>query len=134
MDPKIEPELWAKMSNRCRLFCGASPDVLSEVARQVGKPFDFVLIDGDHRYEYVTRDIDGVLPYISDSAYILFHDANHSNVKRALDDAVVSRSQLNDCGLISVEPTVLNENGKTVTWAGLRLLRFQRVARRSQAA
>jgi cephalosporin hydroxylase len=134
MDPKIEPELWAKMSNRCRLFCGASPDVLSDVAREVGMPFDFVLIDGDHRYEFVTRDIDGVLPYLSDSAYLLFHDANHSNVKRALDDAVVSRSQLNDCGVISVEPTVLSENGTTVTWAGLRLFRFQRAARRSQAA
>ena len=132
--PKIEPELWSQMSNRCRLFEGPSPDILSEVARQVDEPFDFALIDANHTYDAVRRDIAGVLPYLADSAYLLFHDANYPDVKRAIDESVVSCSQLTDCGLMSVEPTVLYENGQSITWAGLRLLKYQRPVRKVKAA
>jgi predicted O-methyltransferase YrrM len=132
--PKIEPELWSQMSNRCRLFEGPSPDILSEVAKQVKEPFDFALIDANHTYDAVRRDIAGVLPYLADHAYLLFHDANYPDVKRAIDESVASCSQLTDCGLMSVEPTVLYENGQTITWAGLRLLKYQRPVRKVKAA
>jgi predicted O-methyltransferase YrrM len=132
--PKIDPELWSRISNRCRLFEGPSPDILKEVAKQVKEPFDFALIDANHTYDYVRRDIEGVLPYLADNAYLLFHDANYPDVRRAIDESVSSSAQLTDCGLVSVEPTVLYDNGTTTTWAGLRLLKFQRRAAKAKAA
>ncbi|MCI0335610.1 MAG: class I SAM-dependent methyltransferase [Planctomycetes bacterium] len=132
--PKIEPQLWSQLSNRCRLFEGPSPDILTDVAKQVNEPFDFALIDANHTYDAVRRDIAGVLPYLADQAYLLFHDANYPDVRRAIDESVASCSQLTDCGLMSVEPTVLYENGQNVTWAGLRLLKYQRPVRKAKAA
>ncbi len=132
--PKIDSALWSKISNRCRLFEGPSPDILSEVARQIDAPFDFALVDANHTYDAVRRDIAGVLPYLTDSAYILFHDANYPDVKRAIDESVKSFAELSDCGLMSVEPTTLYENGQVTTWAGLRLLRYQRRLSKAQAA
>lgn len=132
--PRIEPELWAHLSNRCRLFEGLSPNILPEVSRQIGEPFDFALIDASHEYACVRRDITGVLPYLTDSAYILFHDANYPDVKRAIDEALTAHPELTDCGMVSVEPTVLYENGQRITWAGLRLLKFQRRTAKAKVA
>ena len=132
--PKIEPELWSRMCNRCRLFEGPSPDILSEVAKQINVPFDFALIDANHTYDAVRRDIVGVLPYLADQAYLLFHDANYPDVKRAIDESVAACEQLTDCGLMSVEPTVLYDNGQRTTWAGLRLLKYQRRVVKAKAA
>jgi predicted O-methyltransferase YrrM len=132
--PKIEPELWSQICNRCRLFEGPSPDILPEVAKQINAPFDFVLIDANHTYEPVRRDIAGVLPFLADQAYVLFHDANYPEVRRAIDESVAACDQLTDCGMVSVEPTVFYENGQSVTWAGLRLLKFQRRVAKAKAA
>jgi predicted O-methyltransferase YrrM len=132
--PKIEPELWSRICNRCRLFEGPSPDILSEVAKQINAPFDFALIDANHTYEAVRRDIVGVLPHLADQAYILFHDANYPDVKQAIDESVAACGQLTDCGLVSVEPTVLYDNGQSTTYAGLRLLKYQRLAAKAKAA
>jgi predicted O-methyltransferase YrrM len=126
--PKIDSELWSRLSHRCRLFTGPSPEILSEVSQTVGEPFDFALIDANHTYDYVRRDIDAVLPLLADEAYVLFHDGHYDGVKQAIHEAVETKPQLVDCGLLSVEPTVLHENGQSVTWAGLHLLRFQRRA------
>jgi predicted O-methyltransferase YrrM len=124
--PQVAPELWLQIEHRCRMFKGPSPDVLPEVARQTGAKFDFVFIDANHTYENVQRDILGVLPLLSNRAYLLFHDAHSPGVKQAIDEAVKSDPELTDCGIVSVEPTVLHDNGQPVYWAGLRLLRFQR--------
>jgi len=132
--PVIAPELWARISHRCRMFEGLSPSILPEVARQIRAPFDLVLIDASHAYEDVRRDAESVLPYLADNAYVLFHDANHTNVKRAIDETCQRFSELSDCGLISSEPTVLYENGQRVTWAGLRLLKFKRPMGQVKAA
>jgi hypothetical protein len=93
----------------------------------VGAAFDFVLIDANHTYDSVRRDIAGVLPHLADRAYLLFHDGNYPDVKLAIDEAVAAHPELIDCGLLSVEPTILQHKGRAVTWAGLRLLRYQRI-------
>lgn len=124
--PAVDDELWSRLQHRCQMFIGLSPDVLPTVQRQVGVPFDFALIDGNHECDYLRRDIAGVLPLMADDSYLLFHDAHYGGVKQAIDEAVQTNKSLADCGLLSVEPTILNDNGKTTSWAGLRLLRFQR--------
>ena len=124
--PEVSSDLWSQISHRSRMIVGPSPDVLPKAAEELGASIDFALIDGNHNYPNVQADIAGVLPYLSDQAYILFHDAHYGDVKRAIDEAVTTSPDLTDCGLISVEPTVLKDNGHWLTWAGLRLLRFQR--------
>lgn len=132
--PKISTELWAQISHRCRMFEGPSPEILTEVSRQIKERFDFALIDANHTYDYVKRDIASVLPYLDDEAYILFHDANYPDVKRAIDESVDIYANLTDCGKLSIEPTVLFENGQRITWAGLRLLKFHRLVKQAKAA
>jgi predicted O-methyltransferase YrrM len=124
--PKVAPELWAQVSHRCRMFEGRSPEILLEVARLSGAAFDLAFIDANHTYECVRRDFEAVIPLLASEAYLLFHDGNYPGVKRAIDEIVAERNELVDCGLLSVEPTVLQENGQGVTYAGLRLVRFQR--------
>jgi predicted O-methyltransferase YrrM len=124
--PKVDPALWTQLSARCQMIEGPSPDILPEVSRRVGTPFDFALIDGNHTYDFVKRDIAAVLPLMADAAYLLFHDANYPDVKRAIDESVSEHTGLIDCGLISVEPTIFQDGDNITTWAGLRLLRFQR--------
>jgi predicted O-methyltransferase YrrM len=124
--PQVDSELWDRLSGRCRMFEGPSPDILPEVGRQVGAAFEFAFIDGNHTYDYVRRDVLGVLQLMADDAHLLFHDGNYPDVKRAIDELVTERDELTDCGLISIEPTLFqNEDGVTA-YAGLRLLRFQR--------
>jgi predicted O-methyltransferase YrrM len=124
--PLVEPQLWAQISHRCRMYQGLSPDILPQAARDSGAPFDFAWIDGNHTYECLRADIIGVLPLLADQAYLLFHDAHYGGVRRAIDEAVAGNPTLTDCGLMSIEPTVLSDNGQTTTWAGMRLLRYQR--------
>jgi predicted O-methyltransferase YrrM len=124
--PRIAPELWSRISHRCRMFKGLSPDILPEVARQVGVPFDFAFIDGNHTYDCLRRDITGVLPHLADKAYLLFHDGHYPDVEQAIGEAIDAYRELTDCGLLSVEPTVLQQNGRSVSYAGLHLLRFRR--------
>jgi glycosyltransferase involved in cell wall biosynthesis/predicted O-methyltransferase YrrM len=126
--PQIRPELWSEISHRCRMFEGASPGILATAHKEMGADFDFVLIDGDHECDAVRTDIDSVLPFLTEQAYLLFHDAHHEGVKTAIHEAVSMSPQLIDCGLVSVEPTVLQENGKSVAYAGFRLVRFERAA------
>ncbi len=124
--PQVAPELWSQIAHRSRMFEGPSPDILPEVARKMGVAFDFAFIDGNHTYEFVRRDIGAVLPLLANEAYLLFHDGHYPDVKRAIDGAVSDHAELTNCGLVSVEPTVLHDNGQTTTWAGLRLIRYQR--------
>jgi predicted O-methyltransferase YrrM len=124
--PQVAPELWSQIEHRCRMFQGPSPDILPEVARQTDVEFDFAFIDANHTYDFVRRDIEGVLPLLTSEAYLLFHDGNYPDVRRAVDAAVTETKELSDCGLVSVEPTVLHENGQSVRWAGLRLVRYRR--------
>lgn len=124
--PQIDPRLWSQIHTRCQLFEGPSPDILPQVARQTGAAFDFALIDGNHTYDCLRQDIVGVLPILANRANLLFHDALYPDVQKAIDEALVANRQLTDAGLLSVEPTVLHQNGAQVTFAGLRLLKFQR--------
>jgi predicted O-methyltransferase YrrM len=124
--PKVDSQLWDSLRHRCRMYAGMSPDILAQVAAESGGPFEFIWVDGSHYYENVLNDIVGLIPHLADQAYLLFHDAHSSGVKQAIDEAVASRAQLIDCGLLSVEPTILDFGSSKEMWAGMRLLRFER--------
>lgn len=84
-EPRIDPAHWDQMRERASLFEGRSPEVLSEVQKAAGGPFDMVFIDADHSAKAVMRDAEGVLPFLADGAYLLFHDSFRREIGGAID-------------------------------------------------
>jgi len=126
--PQIAPEHWSKLEHRATLIPGFSPDVLPRAQEAAGGPFHFVLIDGDHSHEGALRDANGVLPFVADGAYLLFHDSFFVEVMRAIDDFVAQHlDQVVDFGSLTREVSVMTQsNGSPERWGGLRLLQVRR--------
>jgi SAM-dependent methyltransferase len=127
--PQIAPEHWAQVSHRATLFAEPSPDALPRAMAAAGGPFDLALIDGDHEFPGVVRDIEGVLPVLAPEAHLLFHDAHYWEVADAIDRMLGTHADcLSDCGMLSTERTEENRsvNGRQIVWGGLRLLRYHR--------
>jgi len=124
--PQIAPEHWARMAHRAVLVTGPSPEALSEARQLAGSQFDFVFIDGDHSFDGVLKDIEGVMTLLDTGGYICFHDAHYFEVKEAIDEALRRYPFLVDCGMVCKEanPTDHFYKSRRVMWAGFRLLRF----------
>ena len=126
--PQIEPEHMAILSPRTEIITGYSPDALAEAQQKAGGPFDFVLIDGDHTYRGVVRDANGVLPFVTDGAYILFHDSLNSEVARGLNHfAQQHAATVTDFGTMTREVTTQERaDAPSLQWGGLRLMQVRR--------
>lgn len=124
--PQIAPEHWARMAHRAALIAGPSPEALLQAQQLAGAKFDFVFIDGDHSFEGVLKDIEGVIPLLDTGGYILFHDAHYFEVEEAIDEALRRYPCLVDCGMVSKEahPTDHLYKNQRIIWAGFRLLHF----------
>lgn len=129
VDPKwnISPEHWQKIEHRTTFIEGYSPDVLPEAVESAGGKFDFVLIDGDHTYDGVLRDARGVLPHVTNNAYLLFHDSFFKDVARGLNQfANENAYKLVDMGSLTREITIQeDEKGEQIHWGGLRLMQLR---------
>lgn len=53
---------------------GDSTQILPGIARDIGEPIDFAMIDGDHSIEGCIKDFDLVDPFVATGGYVLFHD------------------------------------------------------------
>ena len=70
------------------------------------------------------------LPYVSDGAYLLFHDSLFIEVARGIDDFVTqNRHQLVDFGTLTREITVQDQDGRPMQWGGMRLVQVRRETR-----
>jgi predicted O-methyltransferase YrrM len=124
VDPAPEMKVAQKaLFSRFQLLRKPSPQALPEARELAGGPFDFVLIDGIHVYEQVTLDIAGVLPFLADGAYVLFHDAFHFGVSKAIAEAVRDLPEFHDCGYVCSKPAT---KVGLVPMGGFRLLRFEK--------
>jgi hypothetical protein len=70
----------------------------SEVAAKIFKPgtFDFVFIDGNHRYEYVGKDILAWGPLVKTGGWLCGHDYGHEGcegVKMAVDEIFPTQAE-----------------------------------------
>jgi predicted O-methyltransferase YrrM len=121
--PKIEPEVWAAIEHRATLIEGFSPYVTPEVAQMAQAPFDLVFIDGYHNEEQVGKDIDGCLPFLADTAYLLFHDSYNDEVRRGVDAAIQRHpAVLQDCGIIFRARSFFYDDW----WCGMRLVAYSK--------
>jgi len=126
--PQIDPEHWKRLEHRTTLLQGISPDILPHAYEAAGGSFDLVLIDGDHTRAGVVRDANGVLPFVADGAYLLFHDSFFPDVAQGIHDFVAQHSdQVVDCGILTREVTLQPQSqGKPLRWGGLRLIQVRR--------
>jgi hypothetical protein len=89
-------EEFALQNTNVKLIKGYSQD--EQVRRQVvGRSFDIVYIDGGHRFEEVTADLEFYAPLVSVGGYLVMDDASckvpgtafgkgHDSVSRAVED------------------------------------------------
>lgn len=130
VDPQFRfaDSVWERIRHRVTRVQGFSPQVLNQAALAVEpERFDFAFIDGDHTFDGVQRDIQGVLPLLADQAVLLFHDSHHPPVRAGIDDIMARCSgELNDLGELSAEHTTLATADGTEIWGGIRAARFVR--------
>ena len=127
-EPQIAPEHWSRLEHRTTLLEGFSPEILPRAQEIAGGPFDFVLVDGDHTYDGVKRDAEGVLQFVADGAYLLFHDSFFPDIARALQDfGTQYADQVVDFGTLTREITVTSQSqSDSGRWGGLRLMQVRR--------
>jgi hypothetical protein len=114
------------LADRATLIVGRSPEDLPRARDAAGGPFDFVLVDGMHRYDHARDDIAAVLPHLADGAYLLFHDAFHYGVATAIREALEANPSLVDCGYPCRTANVYSD--PVTPYNGFRLLRWTAAA------
>lgn len=124
--PRISAAHWSVLSDRATLVQGFSPLALPDAHDCATQPFDLVFIDGDHSVLGVYRDAKGVMSFMSNGAYLLFHDSNYHEVAEGINRFVSEEvTSVLDLGTITREAT-LEEGLSDIRWGGLRLLRLFR--------
>lgn len=126
--PQIAPEHWERLAARATLLADTSPGILPKAQAVVGGPFDFVFIDGDHTGKGVWRDAHGVLPFVMEGAYMLFHDSFCADVDQGIRRFIVEHAdEVVDCGILTREVALEQPpQGEAVRWGGLRLVQVRR--------
>lgn len=67
-----------------KLWPGSSPEILPAIAATADEAFGFAFVDGLHTDGGPIRDVQGLLPYLSDDALIVFHDLTFPDVANAV--------------------------------------------------
>ncbi|MEM7331957.1 MAG: class I SAM-dependent methyltransferase [Chloroflexota bacterium] len=126
--PQIAPEHMEILKPRTTVITGYSPQDLGKAQDAAGGPFDLVLIDGDHSYNGLMRDANGVLPHVADGAYLLFHDSLFTEVSRGLHDFANQHTNiLTDFGTMTREVTYQQrDDGSQLQWGGIRMMQVRR--------
>ena len=85
-------KLLKKFKENANIIKGDSNHVLKNIDL---KEFDYVFLDGGHRYETVRQDLENLVPVIENGGIILCDDYDLSyapGVKRAIDEYVIKRN------------------------------------------
>ena len=87
-----EPRVSKKFKENVNIIKGNSNDVLKEIKTEV---FDYVFLDGGHKYETVKHDLENLVQIIHKNGIILCDDYNLSyapGVKKAIDEYVLNNN------------------------------------------
>ncbi len=122
-NPRMTAETAAAIEHRATIIAHPSPEALQDAERLAGAKFDFALIDGDHSYNGVVRDIEGTLPVMLPGSLLLFHDAYYEPVQRGIDAMKQKYPALAEVGMLSSLANPDPDNPGTI-WGGIRVLRY----------
>lgn len=126
-NPMVSSEHLKTIEHRTALVTAPSPDGLDRARQIAGAPFDLVFVDGYHSQENVVADTLGVLAFLSDDAYILFHDANYPEVENGINESLARKqSVLQDCGVINRAMGLVEVDGHEMPMCGMRLVAYSR--------
>jgi hypothetical protein len=127
-NPRLPQENLDRISHRASIVAAPSPEALLKAEQVAGGKFDFALIDGDHSYDGVIRDVEGTLPALQPNTYLLFHDAHYDPVRRGINTMLAKYPfELQDCGMMSAHANPDADN-PGVLWGGIRVLRYRPAA------
>ncbi len=125
-NPLVPAATMEHISHRFEVLCGFSPALVQRASERAEGKFNFVLVDGDHSYEGVKRDVDGIMPHIAPGCCILFHDSHNLEIKRAIDEKAAQYDDvLTDCGELNSTVYFDQTAEPPIRWGGLRMLRFE---------
>lgn len=75
-----------RLDNITFLTCGSDAFFASNQDK-----FDCVLIDGEHSYEQVKRDLVNALEIVVDNGILIMHDINHPEIQKSIDEIDASK-------------------------------------------
>ena len=119
--------LGAYRPNHLLQFVHGAPRDISAAHANAGGDFDFIYVDGDavELGLLLAGDIQRMLPFLDESAYLLVHHAAHHRVAAAIDAALAAHpDELVDCGMVG--RTAVWDVQRQAHYGGLRLLRYVR--------
>lgn len=123
IDPKPQLKVdWNNLADRATLIKDYSPQAFATVAEQIPGPIEFAFIDGIHRYEPVVADTTAVLPLLARDAWLLYHDAFHLDVHRAIMHCAQNLPGLSNAGTVC--RYFNNTQWPTTVMGGFHLLHF----------
>jgi len=77
-----------KLNINLTICIGASPDDVPQFLERVGGNIDFAFIDGLHTNEQLYVDFECIIPYLSESAIVAFHDVLNWNMLEGFEKVV----------------------------------------------
>lgn len=88
-NPEVIQRFWANLNrtpgkDRVRMWVGTSPEILPAVAH-AEEPWELAFVDGWHLNGQPRRDVEGLLPFLSQDAAIVLHDLWMPDVQAAAD-------------------------------------------------
>lgn len=108
-----------QLHGRYETVKGYSPEDTPKAVNVLGSRIDFAFIDAVHTYSAVKSDLEGIAPLLSPGGYVLFHDAFHQGIARAVDEFLQKHDDFIDLGILSKNPDVK----VPVSYGGLRLIK-----------
>jgi predicted O-methyltransferase YrrM/lipopolysaccharide biosynthesis glycosyltransferase len=75
----------AGVAERCKLYAGASPAAVQDLAERLGRRWSLIFIDGSHEAPHPLEDAIVAERYAEETAIVLFHDMAFPDVAPALD-------------------------------------------------
>ena len=125
LDPEPALEFdWSQIADCATLVIGKSPDDLGRARDAAGGLFDLAFVDGDHSFEGVKRDLEGIRPHLAPGATVLLHDAYHPPVARAIDLAPLLGYSRSGMLARTLNNGVHVESGKVIPYGGVEMLRW----------
>jgi hypothetical protein len=120
--------LTGELGEHVHLHTGPSATVLPALLREfsdAGRPLDFALVDGDHSFEGVTRDLQTLLDSpCTARAVILLHDSMNEEIRAALESFGLEHHERIVYYELDFVPGYVYREGsaRNAVWGGLALI------------